>query len=207
VLDIPGKAETQLLRDHTDPSLSSNTSAAMSADTVQTTKSENSTKEEQKENRADTVATATGNNGTRAEINGTAGSNETHTQTGSSGTPTRTDGPKTGNNATHTETGSSGTPTHTDGPKTGNKETAAVLNSTQSNNTHQTAGTAAQPPPQPQPPQPDVMSIFLVSDLQYDIFPVHPDNGSVCFAREGKYTFVGFDIQVAVVMEVGYCGK
>ncbi|XP_069680052.1 protein 5NUC-like isoform X3 [Periplaneta americana] len=38
-------------------------------------------------------------------------------------------------------------------------------------------------PPGPPPPPSDI-SIFLVNDLQYDIFPVHEENGKICNVEE-----------------------
>ena len=112
-------------------------------------------------------ATKTGQNESQAAV-ATKGSNETQTKT--NGT--------IGGNETNAETGSSETPMHAGGPN----ETATVPNSTQPSNANQTAGGAtrdssAEPPP--------MLSIFLVNDLQYDIFPVHPGNGSMCYMDPG----------------------
>jgi hypothetical protein len=98
----------------------------------------------------------------------------------------RTDIPEAGKNATNRETNATepgNVESHTEmsGPKTG-----TVSNSTQSSNTNQTAGTAAHVAPSPAP----VLSIFLINDLQYDIFPVHPANGNMC-DDPGRYSFLG----------------
>jgi hypothetical protein len=156
----------------------------------------------------------TGSNETHTQTNGTTGSNETHTQTnGTTGiikTHTQTNG-TIGSNETHEETGSSETPMHADGTKTGkseshtetngsktgNNETGTVSSSTQSSHAN-TAGAAAHDSPAEPPP---VLSIFLVNDLQYDIFPVYPENGSMCDADPGKYPSMPFDVQMALRIE------
>jgi len=167
----------------------------------------------------------TGINETHTQTSGTIGSNETHGETGSSETPmhgdgtktgknesrTETDGPKTENNATgavsnstqssniNQTTGNNKTRTEMDGSKTGNNETGTVSSSTQSSKANQTAGAAPHDSPADPPP---MLSIFLVNDLQYDIFPVHPENGSMCDTDPGKYPSMGFDVQMAMRIEV-----
>jgi hypothetical protein len=51
-----------------------------------------------------------------------------------------------------------------------------------------------------------VLSIFLVNDLQYDIFPVHPENGSMCDMDTGKYPSMGFDVKMAMRIDLGLLG-
>jgi hypothetical protein len=53
---------------------------------------------------------------------------------------------------------------------------------------------------------PPVLSIFLVNDLQYDIFPVHLENGSRCDTDPGNYPSMGFDVQMAMRIEVSSLG-
>jgi hypothetical protein len=83
--------------------------------------------------------------------------------------------------------------------KTGNNEKGTVSNSAQSSNANQIAGASAHGSPT-QPPS--GLSIFLVNDLQYDIFPVHPENGSMCDTNAGKYPSMGFDVQMAMRIKV-----
>jgi hypothetical protein len=123
---------------------------------------------------------------------------------GSSEKPMHAYEPKTGNNETGTvpnstqssninqTTGNNETSTETKGSKTGNNETGTVSNSTQSSSANQTTDAAARDSPPP------VLSIFLVNDLQYDIFPVHPENGSRCDMDPGKYPSMGCDVQMAM---------
>jgi len=170
-------------------------------------------------------AAAMGSNDTHTETNGTTGINETHGETGSSETSMHGDGTKTGKNEPHTETDgpktennatgavsnstqssninqtteNNKTRTEMSGSKTGNNETGTVSYSTQSSNVNQTAGAAPHDSPADPPP---MLSIFLVNDLQYDIFPVHPENGSMCDTDPGKYPSMGFDVQMAMRIEV-----
>jgi hypothetical protein len=152
-------------------------------------------------NETPTVMNGTaGNNETHIATNGTAGRNETHAETESSGTPMHADEPKTGKNESHTETS---------GPKTGNNETVTVSNSTQSSNINQTTGnneTRTETNESKTGNNETVLSIFLVNDLQYDIFPVHPENGSMCDVDPGKYPSMGFDVQVAMRIKVRSLG-
>jgi len=83
--------------------------------------------------------------------------------------------------------------------ETGNSEAETVSYSTQSSDASQTADAAPDVPPTEPPP---VLSIFFVNDLQYDIFPVHPENGSMCDTDAGKYPSMGFDVQMAMRIEV-----
>lgn len=177
----------------------------------------------QSESQAPAVVT-TESSETHTVMNGTAGSNEMHAETGNRETPINTDGPKPGKTESHTETdgpntgnsatetvsnsaqpmdlnqttGNSDTTTETSGSKTG-----TVSNSTPSSNADQTAGAAAHGSPS-NPPL--VLSIFLVNDLQYDIFPVHPENGTMCDTDPGKYPFMGFHVQMVMRIEVRSLG-
>lgn len=187
-----GKAEPQSAAGRVDPSGVATTRSNETRTETNGTTGNNDTHTETRssETPAQTVGPKAGNNETNRETIGTnTGNNETNTEmsgpkTGNIETHTETNGPKTGNNETHIETngpktGNSETHTETNGAKLGNNGTGTVSNSTQSSNTNQTAGTEAHDPPPP-PPPPPVLSIFLVNDLQYDIFPVHPENGSMC---------------------------
>jgi len=186
------------------------------------------TKTGQNESQAAAVAT-TESNETHTQTNETTGINETHAETGSNETPMHADGPKTGKNESHTETngpktgnngtgtvsnstqssnvnpttGNNETHTETSGSTTGNNETGTVPNSTQSSNANQTAGAAAR---EPTPEPPSVLSIFLVNDLQYDIFPVHPENGNMCDMDTGKCPSMGSHVQMAMRVEVRSLG-
>ena len=136
------------------------------------------------EKRVEMDTTKTGQNESQAAAVVTTGSNETRTVM--NGT--------TGSNETHAETNES---------KTGKNETGTVSNSTQSSNANQTAGAAAQDSSAESPP---VLSIFLVNDLQYDIFPVNPETGSMCDTDPGKYPSMGFVVRMAMRIEVRYLG-
>jgi len=201
VLGVSGKAD-----EHNSPPMSTEThpiqtSTESQAAAVATTRSN--------ETHTGTNGT-TGSNETHTGTNGTTGSNETHTQTngttGSNETHTVTNG-TTGSNETHTvtngTTGSNETHTQTNGT-TGSNETGTVSNSTQSSNANQTAGAAAHGSPVEPPP---MLSIFLVNDLQYDIFPVHLENGSMCDKDPGNYPSTGFDVQMTMRIEVWSLGS
>lgn len=115
-------------------------------------------------------------NGTQASTNRTEAATN-GTQTGTNGTQAATNGTQTGTNGTQATT--NGTQTRTNGTQT-------ETNSTESDKTNQTAGRGAHEPPSPQ--LSPLLSIFFVNDLQYDIFPVHPENGSFCTTDQGKFS-------------------
>ena len=100
---------------------------------------------------------------------------------------------------TETGTVSSSTQSSNLNQTTGSNETGTVSSSTQSSSSNQTAGdTPTEPPPN--------LSIFLVNDLQYDIFPVHQENGIMCDTDPGKYPSMGFHVQMVMRIEVRSLG-
>ena len=74
-----------------------------------------------------------------------------------------------------------------------------------SEETHSTQTSTDEKHDSPAEPPP-VLSIFLVNDLQYDIFPVHLENGSICDTDPGKYPSMGFDVKMAMRIEVRSLG-
>jgi hypothetical protein len=102
-------------------------------------------------------------------------------QADANATQIATNNPQTVTNGT--ETILNGTQTVMNGTQSVTDGISSVTNSTQSGSADQMAETRAHDSP-PEPPQ--VLSIFLVSDLQYDIFPIYSGNGSLCNMDEGK---------------------
>lgn len=126
------------------------------------------------------IGTQASTNGTQASTNGTQATTN-GTQEGTNGTQTGTNGTQAATNGT--QASRNGTQEGTNGTQTGTNGTQTETNSTQSDKTNETAGAGAHDP-QPSP----LLSIFFLNDLQYDIFPIHPENGSFCNTDQGKYS-------------------
>ncbi|XP_021938017.1 uncharacterized protein LOC110838764 isoform X3 [Zootermopsis nevadensis] len=75
-----------------------------------------------------------------------------------------------------TQAVTNGNQTLTNGTQPVTNGTSLITNITKSDNTNQTEGTSALDSPS----EPSLLTIFLVSDLQYDIFPVYRENRSLC---------------------------
>jgi hypothetical protein len=76
-----------------------------------------------------------------------------------------------------------GTQTATNGTQPVTHGTSSVTNSSQSDSTNQTAGRGAH---DSRSEPLSSLSIFLVSDLKYDIFPVYSEDGSLCNVDQRK---------------------
>jgi hypothetical protein len=131
-----------------------------------------SVRELQHGTQTETNVTHTGTDTSEIGMNGT--------QASTKGTQAATNGTQSSTNGTQATT--NGTQAATNGTQAATNGTQLETNSTQSDKTNQTARAGAhdQPPPG--------VSIFFVNDLQYDIFPVHPENGSLCSTDQGKYS-------------------
>ncbi|XP_023719629.1 5'-nucleotidase isoform X2 [Cryptotermes secundus] len=200
--DASRKAETQPTSQSevssADMSANSSVSVLQNGTHTGTDEPKNETQTGTDASQAATSGTEAATSGTEAATNGTqAGTNGTKaatsgTQTATSGTQASTNGTQTGKNGTQastneTQTGTNGTQASTNGTQATTNGTQTETNSTESDKTNQTAGGGAH---EPQPPSssepPPLLSIFFVNDLQYDIFPIHPENGSFCTTDQGQ---------------------